>query len=259
MLQNLTISSSDIIHHLKLSCHIPDIVNAIASKKIIIDNAQKYAIEVTEEELQQEGDKLRLANKLVKAKDTWDWLNKHQMSLNDLEEFIHHQILSKKLANCLFGNTVEKFFYDNQVNYTSAVTYQVVLGDRDLALELFYAVEENEITFPEVVHQYSQEPEQHRTYGYQGIRYRKDFRPEIAAAVFAATPPQVIKPISTVRGVYLIWVEEILQPQLNEQLYQQIIAELFSEWLQQQIRSLGIVTQIEDDSLGREISGIKSS
>jgi parvulin-like peptidyl-prolyl isomerase len=248
MSQNLIINSDEIIHQLKLSCYIPDIVNAIASQRIISHTAAKYQIQVTEEELQQEGDNLRLVNKLVKAKDTWDWLKKNHMSLNDFEELVHNQVISKKLANELFGDKVEKLFYDNQTLYISAVTYEVLLEDRDLALELFYAVTEGEITFPEVVYQYTQEPEQRRTYGYQGIRHRQDFRPEIAAAVFAATPPQIIKPIPTSKGVYLIWVEEIIQPELNPQLYQQIINESFSQWLQQQIQSYDISVQTQEES-----------
>ncbi|MEQ9355725.1 MAG: peptidylprolyl isomerase [Coleofasciculus chthonoplastes F2-STO-03] len=44
---------------------------------------------------------------------------------------------------------------------------------------------------------------------------RKELKPEISAAVFAATPPQVLKPIVTSKGVHLIFVEEIIQPELN--------------------------------------------
>ncbi|MBW4592933.1 MAG: hypothetical protein KME46_08410 [Brasilonema angustatum HA4187-MV1] len=48
------------------------------------------------------------------------------------------------------------------------------------------------------------------------------FRQEIAAAVFAATPPSLIKTISTSKGVYLIWVEETIQPILDQHLLDQI-------------------------------------
>ncbi|PAX55878.1 peptidylprolyl isomerase [Brunnivagina elsteri] len=235
MLHNLTISSYDIIHHLKLSCHVPDIVNAIASQKIIIDTAQKYAIAVTEEELQKEGDKLRLANKLVKAKDTWMWMEKHHLSLQNFEELVHTNVISRKLAQHLFANQVEAFFYQNQIEYTEVVTYEVVLNDRDLALELFYAVQEGEITFPDIARQYIENPEQRRTLGYQGSKHRNDFRPEIAAVVFAGTPQQILKPISTPKGVYLIWVEDIIQPTLNEEMRQKIIQDLFNTWLHQQV------------------------
>ncbi|MBW4424103.1 MAG: peptidylprolyl isomerase [Nostoc desertorum CM1-VF14] len=248
MPHSLAISSSDIIHSLKLSCQIPNVVEAIAAQSIIIEAAKKLEIPVTPEELQQEGDRLRFAKKLVKAKETWTWLEKHHLSVNEFEELAYNNILSRKLANHLFSAQLEKHFYEHQLDYVAAVTYEVVFEDRDLALELFYALEEGEINFPEIARLYIPEPELRRAYGYQGLRYRKDFRPEIAAAVFAAVPPQSLKPITTPKGVHLIWVEEVIQPQLDEQLRQKIIAESFSDWLKQQINAIKIITQIDSDS-----------
>lgn len=137
MPHNLNISSSDIIHSLKLSCQIPDLVEAIASQSIIAETAQELGITVTPEELQQEGDDLRFAKKLVRAKETWTWLEKHHLSVNEFEELAYNNVLSRKLANHLFSAQLEKHFYERQLDYVSAVTYEVVLEDRDLALELF--------------------------------------------------------------------------------------------------------------------------
>ena len=253
MPHNLNISTSDIIHSLKLSCQIPDVVEAIASQSIIAEAAQAAGITVTPEELQQEGDDLRFAKKLVKAKDTWSWLEKHHLSVDEFEELAYNNILSRKLANHLFFNQLEKHFYEHQLDYIAAVTYEVVFEDRDLALELFYALEEGEINFPDIARLYISEPQARRAYGYQGLRYRKNFRPEIAAAVFAAAPPEALKPITTPKGVYLIWVEEVIQPQLDEQLRQKIITESFSDWLKQQITAMKIVTQIDSDGSQEEL------
>ncbi|WP_442936181.1 peptidylprolyl isomerase [Nostoc sp.] len=250
---SLTISNSDIIHSLKLSCQIPDVVKAIASQRIIAEAAQKARITVTPEELQQEGDNLRFANKLVKAKETWTWLEKHYLSLNEFEELAYTKILSRKLANHLFYPQVEKHFYEHQLDYVAAVTYEVVFDDRDLAFELFCALEEGEINFPEIARLYIPDPELRRVYGYRGLQYRKDFRPEIAADVFAAAPPKALKPITTHLGVHLIWVEEVIQPQLDEQLYQKIITESFSDWLKSQINAMKIVTRIDSDANMRSI------
>ncbi|MCW5315412.1 peptidylprolyl isomerase [Nostoc sp. KVJ3] len=245
MMHSLTISTSDIIHSLKLSCQIPDVVEAIASQSIIVEAAQEAGITVTPEELQQEGDDLRFAKKLVRAKETWTWLEKHHLSVNEFEELAYNNILSRKLANHLFSPQVEKHFYERQLDYVAAVTYEVIFEDRDLALELFYALEEGEIDFPAIARLYIPNPELRRAYGYQGLRYRKDLRPEIAAAVFAAAPPEALKPITTPKGVHLIWVEEVIEPQLDEQLRQQIITESFSDWLRQQINAMRIVTHID--------------
>lgn len=44
-------------------------------------------------------------------------------------------------------------------------------------------------------------------------------------------------------GAHLILVEELIQPQLNNMLYQKILSDLFSEWLKQQIEQAEIVTK----------------
>ncbi|MDB9540655.1 peptidylprolyl isomerase [Anabaenopsis tanganyikae CS-531] len=249
MPQILNISTADIIHRLKLSSQVPGLVEAIASQKIIQEVAQKAQITVTPEEVQQQGDNLRLANKLVKAKDTLTWLKKHHLSVNEFEESVYNKILAQKVADHLFSSQVEQFFYQHQLDYVVAITYEIIFDDKDLALEMFYALEEGEISFPEIARLYISEPELRSTYGYQGRRHRKDFRPEIAASVFAATPPQVIKPIGTAKGVYLIWVEEISQPQLDEQLREKIITELFNGWLKQQLECMQIITHLDSQSL----------
>jgi len=247
MPQILPVTNSSIIHKIKLSCKIPDVVQAIASEKIITEVAEEIGIKVTSEELQQEGDQLRLEQKLVKAKDTWTWLEKHFLSVSDFEELAYNNVISRKLANHLFSPQVEKFFYEHQLDYITAVTYQIIFQDLDLALELFYALEEKETSFVEIARLYIEEPEIRRVYGYQGLQQRKDFRPEIAAAVFASSPPTVIKPITTSKGIYLIWVEEIIKLQLDEQLRDKIITQLFTDWLQQRIAGISIVNQLGPD------------
>ncbi|UKO97456.1 peptidylprolyl isomerase [Nostoc sp. UHCC 0870] len=249
MTENLTILASEIIHSLKLSCQMPDVIKKIASQHIVAQKAQEMGIAATPEELQQAGDDLRLAKKLVKAKDTWEWLEKHQISVNGFEKLIRQDVLEKKLAQHLFSQQVEKFFYERQLDYAAAAIYQVILEDRDLALELFYALEEGEISFPEIARLYIPEPEKRRAYGYQGLKHRKDLRPEIASAVFAASPPVVLKPITTSQGTHIILVEEVIQPQLDDNLQRKIIAELFNDWLEQEIQYLNITTHFDfDDS-----------
>ncbi len=245
MLESLAIAHEDIIHNLKLGFEIPKVVEEIATRKIVAETASELGITVDEKEIQQEGDNLRLEKKLVTAKDTWMWLKTHHLTLKEFEKFVYAKILEKKLANHLFADEVEKVFYENKLNYVQIATYEVVLDDRDLALELFYALQEGEISFQEIARQYIQEPKLRCAGGYQGIRDRRAFRPEIAAAVFASRPPEILKPITTSKGVHLVWVEEIIQPQLDEELRQKIIKELFSDWLKQQIQSLEIVTQLD--------------
>lgn len=242
----LKVSAEDIIYYIRMACQIPGILEAIATQKIISEHAEKAGIEISVEELQTAADNIRLAHRLLKAEDTWTWLEKHHLSLDDLEEIAKLNLTSSKLANHLFADKVEPFFYAHQPKYFGAVTYEVILDDEDVALELFYALQEGEISFQEIARQYIQNPEMRRTGGYQGIRRRMELRPEIAAAVFAATPPQILKPIITPKGAHIILVEEIIKPELDDNLRFQIMGEFFNNWLQQQIATVEVIATLEE-------------
>jgi len=169
------------------------------------------------------------------------WLQKHCLSVDEFEEVAHISVLSSKLAQHLFADRVEPFFVEHQLDYAQVVMYEVVLDDEDLAMELFYAIAEGEMSFPEVAHQYIQDTELRRSGGYRGILHRKDLKPEISAAVFAATPPQILKPIVTSSGAHLILVEELIQPKLDDTVRHKILSDLFAAWLKQQLEQAEMV------------------
>ena len=118
--------------------------------------------------------------------------------------------------------------------------YEIVLDDEGIAMELSYAINESEISFFEAAYQYIQDLELSRRGGYKGAIYRKDLKPEISAAVFATTPPQILKPIVTSSGVHLIKVEQLIRPQLDDITHQKILSKLFSAWLAQQIKQFEV-------------------
>ncbi|MBE9181631.1 peptidylprolyl isomerase [Oculatella sp. LEGE 06141] len=246
MVKAISIDRNEIFKHIQLSCQLPTFIEGAIHCKIIASTAAAQGITVTLAELQQAADSFRLANQLYESNDTWLWLEKHHLNLDDFEELVCTNALSSKLAQHLFGKQVEPFFYEHQLDYVGAAVYEVVLPDEDLAIELFYAVQEGETSFHEVARQYIQEPALRRSAGYRGILRRSDLKPEISAAVFAATPPQILKPIATSKDVHLILVEEIIQPELNDQLHTQILADLFSAWLKQQTEQIEVDIHLED-------------
>ncbi|NEQ88947.1 MAG: peptidylprolyl isomerase, partial [Moorea sp. SIO2I5] len=149
----------------------------------------------------------------------------------------------------LFADKVEPYFFEHQLDYAAAVIYEVVLDDKDLAMELFYALDEGETSFYEIAHEYIQDTELRRSGGYRGIVKRQEFKPEISAAVFAAEPPQLLKPIVSSKGVHLILVEEIVKSELDYKLRSEIMSDLFSGWLKGQIGEVEVVKELEGSSL----------
>ena len=234
--KTIDISIQDVLSHIKLSSKIPKIIKEIAKRKIIESSAKKARIQLEAEEVQQAADDFRIDNQLFNTEETWSWLEKHYLSLDDFEAIVYANALAEKLAQHLFAERANSWFYEHQLDYTSAVLYEVVLQDADMAMELFCSLQEREICFHEVARQYIQQPSLRRAGGYLGIVRRLDLKPEISAAVFKASPPQILPPIQTYKGISLILVEEIIQPELDEELHAQIISDLFNDWMKQKIK-----------------------
>ena len=244
MSQEYPISLDEIIHQVKLSCYVPSLTDEIVKRRIIAQTSEAEGVTVELEELQQAADRFRFNQHLESEEATWIWLKRHHLSLEDFEELVHAELLSTKLAQHLFADKIIPFWVEHQLDYVQVVMHEIVLADQDLAMELFYALKEGEIGFWETAHQYIQEPEIRRAGGYRGLLRRKDLRPEMSAAIFAAKPPQLLKPLVIDQRAHLILVEEFIQPELTDQLRSKILSDLFSDWLAQQVKKAEMVALV---------------
>jgi PPIC-type PPIASE domain len=235
---NIEIIDRDLIYEAKIAGKIPDLARGIIRRKIIGLQVEKAGLEPTAAELQQAADKFRTVNHLESAEATNKWLQKLHLSVDDFEEMVTQNLLADKLAHHLFANQVEQFFYQNLLDYSAAAFYEIILEDRDLAMELFYSLQEGDLSFADVAQQYISDPEFSRRGGYVGTVGRKQLRPEISAAIFATKPPQLIKPVITSVGVHLIQVAEIIEPKLDERIHHQILMEMFDRWLSEKIMEI---------------------
>lgn len=230
------VSQEEVFSHIKLSCQLPSVIEAIATRAAIANAAAEAGIQVEVSELQQAADAFRLEYRLQRSEDAWQWMQAHGLSLDEFEEMLSASLLAAKLASHLFAARVEPLFVERKLDYAQVIMYEIILEDEDLAMELFYAIEEGELNFFQVGHEYIQDRELRRTSGYRKPLQRSELKPEISAAVFASKPPQLLKPIVTSNGAHLILVEELISPQLDPVLTRQIMSELFAGWLKQQLK-----------------------
>jgi parvulin-like peptidyl-prolyl isomerase len=244
-----TVSATEIVQHLKLSRQIPEVLTSLINQKIIEQTAIQQGITIEEKELQVAADRFRYENNLITSKDTLQWLEKYHLSVPEFEALIKSEYLEKKLAEHLLKEQVEAYFYAHQLDYNQAIIYEIILTDFNLAMELFYGLQEQELSFWELAHQYIQDDDLRRLGGYRGIKNRRQLHPEIAAAAFALSRqdlPQILKPMTIDKQVHLIYVEEIIQPELTPSLAQEIRNQLFNNWLTQQRQQVMNILKIVD-------------
>jgi parvulin-like peptidyl-prolyl isomerase len=205
---------------------------------VLEDTARELSIEITDEELQAGADRFRSSNKLESANATQRWLQDRMLSMDDFEQLITTNLLTYKVAERLFDSQVAPYFHQHILDYAAATIYELVLTEQNLAIELYYAIQEGDMTFADAAKNYGQDKDVQQRGGYQGSVERQKMLPVVSAEVFAAKPPQILPPIATSKGIYLIWVEEISQPQLDDTQREQIRWQLFQEWLQKKIGDL---------------------
>ncbi|WP_310488565.1 peptidylprolyl isomerase [Chamaesiphon sp. VAR_69_metabat_338] len=243
----MSITSQDLLYQVKISGKIPELLQSILQRQVLEETARELQIEISAEELQAGADRFRSINQLSTIAATQQWLADRLLTIDDFENLVMSNVLVEKVAQHLFAHKVAPYFHQHLLDYTSAIISEIVLTDKTLALELFYAIQEGDMSFADVARTYGQSLEIQRQYGYLGAVSRQHMSPEISAAVFAAAPPQLLKPIEVNKKVHLIFVEEANLPQLSAELHSQIMMQLFQEWLQDKIaiHSLKTVAKFE--------------
>lgn len=229
------ITSLDLLHQIKITGKIPELIAGILQQRIIEEHAQRLGLDISDEELQVGADQFRQDNKLDTIAETEKWLADRTLSMDDFEELVIANLLTHKVVQQMFADKVEPFFHEHILNYGGAIISEVVVNDHNLAIELFYAIQEGDMSFAEVAQDYST-GEQKRSGGYRGLVKRRQLPPEISAVVFSAKPPQLLSPIKVAKDSHLVLVTEIVSPQLNAVIREQILWDLFQGWLQDQIK-----------------------
>jgi hypothetical protein len=214
--------AEELLREIKLSLQLPQLTESIRMHKIIAEAAEENGIKPDVAALQEAADQIRVSHNLKSAAETYAWLEQYNLMMDDFEELALRSCLRSQLAEHLFADKIEPYFVQHKLDYMSAVLYEVTFDDEDLAMEVYYALQAGETTFPQVAHRYIQETELRRRGGYLGELRRSQLKPEVAAVVFSTSPPQILKPILSRQGICIIFVEAINHPLLNERLRREI-------------------------------------
>ena len=229
----ITINLDEITAFLKQKMTLREICCQIVYERIVEREATARNIVVTAEEINQEAEEVRRAKRLEKASDTIAWLEDEIATVEEWEEGIRKQLQAKKLARELFASEAEVYFNQNRVRFEKFILYQLVVPYEKLAQELFYQIEEEEISFYEAVHLYDIDSQRRYVCGYEGEVYRQDYPADLAAAIFKMpiSVGELTGPIRSPQGYHLFRIENYIPAQLTPELHREIIDRLFQQWL----------------------------
>ncbi len=231
----IAIESDEIIHFLKTEIKLKEICIKILYQRVIEKTAQQKGINISTEEVELEADRQRREKRLEKASDTVRWLEQQMLAPLDWEVGIRNSLLRRKLAFALFAKEVEEFFIQNRSKFEQVFLYQFVVSHEKLAQELYYQIEEGEISFYQAARLHDIDKNRRYKCGYEGKLYRWAVMPEIASVVFSSLPKQLVGPIKTENGYHLFIVEEYIPAELTPERYEEILYNMFQQWLDSEV------------------------
>ena len=230
-----SIELDPIVNHLKKNFQLKEVCQKVLHQQVIEEAARSRHLIVTEQEIQVEAEQQRREKSLEKAADTLAWLKDELITPDDWEAGIRDRLLSQKLSEALFAEQAKKLFLENRLNFEGVSLYKLVVAEPKLAQELFYQIQEQEITFYEAAHLYDLNLQRRNQCGYEGCLCRWQIEPDISVAIFGAQPGEVVGPLPTPEGYALFMVEAFINPELTPQIQQEIIKDLFDEWLTNEV------------------------
>lgn len=228
----ISLSAAEIVEFLKQNLQLRSICQQMIDRRIVKQAAIDRNLEITSSEIQAEADRIRYELRLESVTRTIEWLSEQLISSEDWEAGICDRLLSQKLRDALFSPEVERVFVQSRLDFEQISLYRIRVPYRPLAQELFYQIEESEISFYEAAHLYDIDEQRRLRCGFDGRLHRWNFEPDIAAQLFGASIGEVLGPFAIDRSYDLLMVSEFLPAALTPETRNLILERLFQEWLE---------------------------
>jgi parvulin-like peptidyl-prolyl isomerase len=233
---SIVILNQEIIDFLRRNLRLQKIYREMISQRVVTDVAQEVGQIVDEEEIQQELDGLLYEYRLDHPSKLVNWAADHLATLGDVRQMVSEELLSQKLARHLFLEQAQEQFQQQYQNFETIAIYKIQVPYEKLAREIFYQIEEEEISFFEAAHIYDIDSKRRLQCGFEGRMQRWQLPPDIAELLKNTPVGKVVGPYQTIEGHFmLLLIDDLLAPELIPETLDQIIDYLFQEWLAERV------------------------
>jgi parvulin-like peptidyl-prolyl isomerase len=202
----------------------------------IIDEATA-SIECTPEEIEQAYKKFYQTNSISSDKELQVWLQRHSMTVTQLELTVIRPLKLQKFKQQTWGNQLEAYFWQRKADLDLVIYSTIKVADKDLAQELFFRISEGEQTFTEAAQKYSQGIEAY-TGGMMTPTSIGRLPKALSQILKFLNPGELYHPIAFNNCFTIVRLEQIIPAKLNPPTAQSLLDELFEAWVQKQLQTL---------------------
>lgn len=208
-------------------------------REILIDQAIA-PIECTPEEKANACQQFYEKNQLTAQSDRASWLAHHSMTNEQLEALATRGVKIEKFKQANWGHKLESYFLSRKFKLDKVMYSLIRLKEMGIAQELYFRIQEGEQSFAEIAREYSQGPEA-QVGGLVGPVELNTPHPKLAQILSVSQPGQLWPPIRLGEWLVIVRLEKLIPAHLDEQMRRQLLHELFSAWLQEQLSGLGAI------------------
>lgn len=237
------LSAEDVINYLKFSSEFESIAAKIINDKLLVQAAQAHGLTPNDSELQQVADDFRRFAGLHRAKDTQEWLEGMNVTVDDFEAFLKDLVMKTKMLEELTSEEkIKEYFSQHSPDFDTADIKHILLDNEDKANEVKALLEEDPGAFDELVVEHSIDEETKYLQGRMMHIRRGTLAPELEAKVFNAKAGDIIGPIKFGDEDFfeVIYIVAISPAVMNEAIEDEVGEAIRDKWLAERAENSSI-------------------
>lgn len=238
-----TVTLNELLRELKYQT-LWHVVGLAIQRLVISDLISEHKITIDEDAVYDYMNVFREERDLFSEEEITIWLEQNKLDDSEFFDLCEFEASKIALKERLFNeDKVTEVFAYKKLEMDAIELYHIITPTRDLADEILAQTKEGE-NFFEMARKLSIDEETRKSCGYMGWVKRSELRAEIEAAVFNSPQGSIVGPFKGSRGFHLYFVDEKKTSVLDELTRQQIIDELFADFVVSKMCSSDIQYQV---------------
>ncbi len=202
-------------------------------RELIIDQAIAD-ISCTEEEIAIAYQKFFGQHNITSQEALEAWLARYGITEEKLQALATRQLRIAKYKIATWSAQLESYFLNYKSKLDKVIYSLIRTKDAGIAQELYFRIQAKEQSFAEVAREYSLGPES-QTGGLQGPVELSVPHPALAKMLSVSQPGQLLPPTRLGEWIVIVRLEKFIPAVLDEPIRQQLLNNLFENWISQQI------------------------
>lgn len=228
-----------------------DLFPLLAENQMLIPLAKEVFLsqaiantECTDQEIEQARQQFFNQYQISSDEHLQAWLKKNYLTKEQLEKRITRGIKLEKFKLETYGSKLESYYLKRKSQFDKVVYSLIRMKDASIAQTLYFRIQAGEQTFEEVAKKYSQGAES-QTGGLIGPVELNVPHPQISQMLTTSQPGKLLPPTRIGEWVVILRLEKYLAAQLDFQMKQRLLNELFNNWLNEQLQKNVSINDVE--------------